>query len=332
MSVRSFSGALASEESADQTCSFASGVTATPSRPRIAASHSAAQARSAAPSIWASGVRATGSVAVAGERAAEIVPIAAHGERGGADRAAEVEREYLGAGIATELEGDQRQQHALARAGRADHQTVPDILDVKRQPEWRCSFCLRKEQRRPVEVVVALGSRPDGGQRNQVSEVEGRERRLPDIGVDVAGQAAEPSLHRVNGLGDAGEVAALDDLFCEAEFLVGDVRVLVPDRERRRHIGLASDIGPELLERRVGVERLVVGVAVEERRGLVGHHLFQDRADRLALGEPLPADTRENLGRVRLVEADRASRPTVGEGEPVELVENPRIGRGREIL
>ena len=67
------------------------------SRPSSAATHSAAQARSPASSMRASGCKATGSVDVVGERAAEVVPVAAHGERRGPDRTAEVEGEDLGA-------------------------------------------------------------------------------------------------------------------------------------------------------------------------------------------------------------------------------------------
>jgi hypothetical protein len=57
---------------------------------------------------------------------------------------------------------------------------------------------------------------------------------------------------------------------------------------------------------------------------LVGHHLLQDRHDRLALGEPLPADAAEHPNRVGLVEADGAGCPAIGKGEPVEIVEQAR--------
>ena len=102
--------------------------------------------------------------------------------------------------------------------------------------------------------------------------------------------------------------------------------IVVPDGDRRGDIGLADEVGAELLQRGVGVERLVGGVGVEQRRRLVGHHLLQDRGDRLALGEPLPADLGQQLGRVGLVEADRAGRPAIGKGQPVELVEQAGPG------
>ena len=59
-------------------------------------------------------------VSALGEAAAEIVPVATHGERGGADRSAKVEGEDLAFRIASKLQRHQRQQHRLAGAGRAD--------------------------------------------------------------------------------------------------------------------------------------------------------------------------------------------------------------------
>ena len=171
-------------------------------------------------------------------------------------------------------------------------------------------------------MLVPFRPRPHRRQRDHVGEIERRDRRLADIGVGLAGQGAEPGLDRVDGLDDAGEVAALDDLLDEPQLLVGDARIVVPDRDRRGDIGLADRVGAEFLQGRVGIERLVVGVGVEQRRGFVGHHLLEDRGDRLALGEPLPADLGQQPGGVGLVEQDRPRRPAIGKGEPVELVEH----------
>ena len=160
-----------------------------------------------------------------------------------------------------------------------------------------------------------------------MGQVQRRDRRLTDIGVGMSRQRTEPGFHDVDGFHHAGEVAALDDLFDQPQFLVGDARIVVPDRDGRGDIGLSDDVGPELLKSGVGVHRLVVGVGVEKRRGLVGHHLLQDGRDGFALGEPLPPDLGEEFGRVGLVEHDRARRPAVWEGKPIELVE--KAGRGR---
>ena len=69
--------------------------------------------------------------ALAGERATEVMPVTAHGDRGGSDRSAEIEGEDLRAGIAAELQRHQRQQYGLAGACRSDHQRVTDIADMK---------------------------------------------------------------------------------------------------------------------------------------------------------------------------------------------------------
>ncbi|KTT91522.1 hypothetical protein NS44R_14800, partial [Mammaliicoccus sciuri] len=66
-----------------------------------------------------------------GEIAAEIVPVAAHAERGGADRAPEVESEDLAAVIATKLQRHDGEQHGLPGSGRADDEGMPDVADMK---------------------------------------------------------------------------------------------------------------------------------------------------------------------------------------------------------
>ncbi len=58
------------------------------------------------------------------------------------------------------------------------------------------------------------------------------------------------------------------------------------------------------------------------RAGLaVEHHLAQDGADRLALGEPLAPQPRQVLGGLDLVEGDPARGPAVGEAQVVERIE-----------
>ena len=121
-------------------------------------------------------------------------------------------------------------------------------------------------------------------------EIEGRDGRLSHVGVELAWEAAEPGLDGVDPLADDGEVTALHDLFREPQLFVRDARVGVDDGEGCRDVRPADHVGAELLQRFVGVERFVRGVAVEERRRLVGHDLFEYGANALALGEPLTAD------------------------------------------
>jgi hypothetical protein len=95
-----------------------------------------------------------------------------------------------------------------------------------------------------------------------MGEIQGRDRRLADVGVDVARQTAEPGLDRIHRLAHAGEVASLDGLFDQAQTIVGNARVLVPDRHGRGDISLPDEIGAELLQGHICVERLVGGVRI----------------------------------------------------------------------
>src|SRR3546814_9260170 len=70
-------------------------------------------------------------------------------------------------------------------------------------------------------------------------------------------------------------------------------------------------VAAQHLKRQVGIDHLVVGITVEQLRGLVVHDLAQQRGDRLALVEPLPAQLGQRLGRVTLVERDEARDPAI---------------------
>lgn len=120
---------------------------------------------------------------LAAEQAAEIVPFAADAERRGADRTAMVESEDLRALVAAELERHEGEQHALARAGRADDERMTHVAHVKREAERRRTFGAGVEKRRGFEVDVAILSRPNRRHRHDMREVERRDRRLADIGV-----------------------------------------------------------------------------------------------------------------------------------------------------
>src|SRR3546814_2345510 len=80
----------------------------------------------------------------------------------------------------------------------------------------------------------------------------------------MAWQAAEPGLDRVHRLADGGEAAAVDDALHRADLLGGTRAALVPDRDRSRQIAERDMVTAQLLQRHVGVERLVVGVGIEE--------------------------------------------------------------------
>ena len=110
---------------------MASGVTSILSRPRIELIQSAAQPRSRRIINRGKRLKVNEFCGFAREHAADVMPIATHGDGGGTYRAAKIEREDLGVRIAAKLERHQRQQHRFAGAGRSDHQRMADIADVK---------------------------------------------------------------------------------------------------------------------------------------------------------------------------------------------------------
>ena len=161
------------------------------------------------------------------------------------------------------MQGHQRQQHGFTGAGGADDERVADIADMEREAERGGAFGLGEEERWRVEMLVALGAGPDGGERDHVRQVQGRDRRLAHVGVGVAGQRAEPGFQRVHPFHHAGEVAALDDFLDQTQFFVGDAGVFIPDGDGRGDVGLADGIGAEFLERQIGIGGLVGGVGVQ---------------------------------------------------------------------
>src|SRR3546814_5247258 len=76
---------------------------------------------------------------------------AAHRQHRGARRKTLVEDIDLGIGVTPELQGEQCQQHRLARAGRANNEHVADVTDMGREPERGRSARLGIEQGRRSE-------------------------------------------------------------------------------------------------------------------------------------------------------------------------------------
>jgi hypothetical protein len=75
-----------------------------------------------------------------------------------------------------------------------------------------------------------------------MGEVECRDRRLPDIGVDVTGHGAKPRLDRIHRLSNAGEIAALYDLLDKPELFTCRASVFIPDCHRGGDIRLTARI------------------------------------------------------------------------------------------
>src|SRR3546814_11197280 len=112
----------------------------------------------------------------------------------------------------------------------------------------------------------------------------------------MAWQTRQPCLHRVDALTNTGEAEAVNDPLDRPDFFLDPCAALIGDRDRRGQITEANMIAAERLQGEVGVNDLVVGVAVEKLRGLVVDQLAQTRRTRLAIVEPLPAQFGPRLG------------------------------------
>src|SRR3546814_6004084 len=100
-------------------------------------------------------------------------------------------------------------------------------------------------------------------------------------------------------------------LFRSPDLILDPAAIGVGHRDRRGQIAERDMVAAQHLKRQVGIDHLVVGITVEQLRGLVVHDLAQQRGDRLALVEPLPAQLGQRLGRVTLVERDEARDPAI---------------------
>ena len=147
---------------------------------------------------------------------------------------------------------------------------------------------------------------------------------LAHVGVGVAGQRPEPGLHRVQGLAYGDEPAPVDDALDGQQLLAGLPGIAIGNDDGGGQVAEGHVVGAQLLQRLVGIGGLVVGIGVDQRRLAVEHHLAQDGGDRLALGEPLPAEPGEVPGRLGLVEGDPARGPAIGEPQVVEGIEQAR--------
>ena len=118
-------------------------------------------------------------------------------------------------------------------------------------------------------------------------EIEAVDERLADVGVNMPRQARQPGLDRVDAFADRGEAERMDDALGGAQLFFGARAVAVRHGDRRREIAEGDMIAAERLQRGIGVDDLVVGVAVEQLRRLVVHDFAQQGGQRLALVEPL---------------------------------------------
>ena len=83
------------------------------------------------------------------------------------------------------------------------------------------------------------------------------DQRLPDVGIDVPWQAAEPCFHGVHRLADGGEALGLDNPFDGADFFGCGGAVFIPDRHGLSQVTEADMIATQFLQGFIGILRLV---------------------------------------------------------------------------
>src|SRR3546814_12291216 len=126
---------------------------------------------------------------------------------------------------------------------------MADVADMQREAERRRSFGLGEKQRRRVEMFIAFRAGPDRRQRDHMRQVQGADRRLPDIGVAMAGHAAHPRLDRVDAPRDSVQVPALNELIDPPELPGGDPRIWYPHLPDGASSSLAATLCAKLLAR-----------------------------------------------------------------------------------
>src|SRR3546814_15963995 len=136
---------------------------------------------------------------------------------------------------------------------------MTDIADMKSEAERGRAFGLAVKQGGCTEMLVPFRPRPHRRQGNEVGEIEGGNRRLADIGIDMARETPEPGFERVHAFDRAGEVAALDDILDEPELLGGERRIAIPYGDPRGYISDTPLARPAPLERQVGIARPLRG-------------------------------------------------------------------------
>ena len=266
---------------------------------------------------------------------ARLVAGAPDGERRGARAPVLVEEDDLRARILQPPERQHAEQRRLAGARRPDDERVADVPDgevqAKRRRARRAAIKVRvADAAHALEVAVDRVAGPHRREGHQVREVERMNERPANVRVDVARQAPEPRVGRVEGLVAYGEAARLDDLFNALALSPRLLEREVPHGDGRRQVPERHEVVAELLQGRVGVCRAVRGGVVDEGGLLFARLLLDQGPEALAFGPPLLSVFLNQRFGSLLVEAEVTRHPAVFGVEVVERVENARHGRRRK--
>ena len=251
-------------------------------------------------------------------------------ERRGPRRPALVEEHDPGLGIAEPLQSQKGQQGALARSGRPDNHGVADVAHMEHKPERRRAGRARRRQRRPLQIGVLRRPRPDGGNRQQIGQVQGRDQRPAHIGIGFARQRAQPGLHRIEVLDPGHQPLGVQGRLDRPGLGRGPRLAGVQHGDGQGQVAEGAALGPQGGQGPVAFLGLGRRIRIQERHLLPGDGLAQQDADALALGEPaLPQLDDLTLG-LGFVQADPACGPAVFERQGPQGVEQPGPGHRRQ--
>jgi hypothetical protein len=112
--------------------------------------------------------------------------------------------------------------------------------------------------------------------------------------------------------------------------MVTKPRPWIEHRHRGGEIAEGDLIAAQFLQGGIGVGRFVAGVGIDQRAFLLEDRFAQQRDDVLPFCKPLAAQAGEFFFRLGFVQAEKACAPAIRKAQAVEVVQNPRPGRGRK--
>ena len=201
---------------------------------------------------------------------------------------------------------------------------------MEHQPKGRGAGGAGDRQRRPVQAGVAGRTGPDRRDRQEVCQIEGRDQGASHIGVGLARQGAEPGLHGVEVLDPRRQPLGVQRRLDRPRLGRSPRLGRIHDRHRQGQVAEGAGLGAQHLQSPVALLRLGGGVGVDQGLFLVSDRLPQQGADALSLGKPALAKLDDLPLGFRLVEADPAGAPAIGNGQGPKTIQQAGPRRRRQ--
>jgi len=102
------------------------------------------------------------------------------------------------------------------------------------------------------------------------------------------------------------EAAAINNALNASDARLGSRSIFIHDANGCRQISVRYIVAAEVLERCIGVNGLIVSIAVDQGSRLIHQCFFEQRDNRLTLGKPLPPRLSNDLRGFRFGERQEA--------------------------